>query len=151
MDICRIIANGLKTGIVLTAATTAVVMLASRKENGSVWAAVNSVAHIIDGDDVVQPAEFSPRESLLGVGINCAAMCAWGVLYEAGMEFSGAASGAATGMTGAAASFLIDYKLVPKRFTPGIEKRLSPRSVMAAYFAIAVTFAASGLWNRRKS
>lgn len=147
MNIKRIITRGLKTGFALAATTTAVIMLASDRENGSPWAAVNSVAHIVDGDDVVQPTEYAPRESWLGIGVNGTAMCVWGVLYEAGLQVTGAKSGVLPAIVGTLASYFIDYKVVPKQYTPGIEARLSPQSVWAAYAALGVTLTLSGLWN----
>ncbi len=147
MNITLTIAHGLKTGLALAATTTAVIMLASDKENGSPWAAVNSVAHIVDGDDVVQPTEYSPRESWLGILVNGTAMCAWGVLYEGALQVTGAKSTVLTALLGTAASYVIDYKVVPKQYTPGIENRLSPQSVGLAYAALGVTLALSGLWN----
>lgn len=141
--------NGLKTGFVMAATTTAVIMLASDKENGNPWAAVNSVAHVVDGDDVVQPTEFSPRESVLGIALNGTAMCAWGVLYEGALEVTGAKSSLLTALLGTLASYVIDYKVVPKQYTPGIENRLSGGSVGAAYAALGLTLVLSGQWNRR--
>ncbi len=149
MNITRILIRGLKTGLLLAATTTAAIMLASDAENDSPWAALNSVAHIVDGDDKEQPTGYSPRESLLGLAVNATAMGAWGVLYEGALEVAGARSTPLTAALGSAAAYVIDYKLVPKRFTPGIEKRLTPRSVLLAYASLAATLALSPLWNRR--
>ncbi len=149
MNIKSIVGNGLKTGLMLAVTTTAVIMLASDKENGNPWAAVNAVAHVVDGDDIVQPTEYSPRESWLGIAVNGTAMCAWGVLYEGALSVTGAKSNLLTAILGTTASYVIDYKVVPKQYTPGIENRLSRQSVWAAYAALGVTLALSGLWNPR--
>ncbi len=146
--ISQSLARGFQTGFVLAAATNAAIMTASDKENGNPWAALNSVAHIIDGDDKEQPTEYSPRESLLGVAVNGTAMCAWGVLYEGALLVTKAKSSVWTALLGATAAYLIDYKVVPKQFTPGIENRLSHRSVLIAYAALALGFALSPLWNK---
>jgi len=147
LNIKRIITRGLKTGFIMAATTTAVIMLASDKENGSPWAAVNAVAHIVDGDDVVQPTQYSPRESALGILVNGTAMCAWGVLYEGALEVTGAKSSVLTALLGTTASYVIDYKVVPKQYTPGIEARLSPQSIGLAYAVLGVTLALSRRWN----
>ena len=139
--------RGFKTGFVLAAATNAAIMLASDHENGAPWAALNSVAHIVDGDEKEQPTVFSPRESLLGITVNGTAMCAWGVLYEGALLLTKTRSTLLTALLGTAAAYYIDYKVVPKRFTPGIEKRLSQNSVLVAYAALALGFALSPLWN----
>ncbi len=141
--------RGLKTGLALAAATNAAIMLASDKENNSPWAALNCVAHIVDGDDKEQPAEFSPRESRLGIFVNGTAMSAWGVLYEGALLVTNTKSSPLTAVLATAAAYVIDYKVVPKRFTPGIEKRLTPKSVLLSYAAMATVFALSPLWNRK--
>ena len=146
--ITRSLTRGLKTGFVLAATTNAAIMLASDKENGSPWAALNSVAHIVDGDEKEQPAAYSPRESLLGITVNGTAMCAWGVLYEGALLVTKTRSSMLTALLGTTAAYLIDYKVVPKQFTPGIEKRLSHNSVLLAYAALAFGFALSPVWNK---
>ena len=148
MMLKNIIGNGLKTGLALAAATNAVIMLASDRETGAPWAALNAVAHVVDGDDVTQPSEFSPRASTLGILVNGTAMAAWGVLYEGALAVTKTDSSPFTGALGAAVSYVIDYKIVPKQFTPGIEKKLSHQSVLVAYLAIGITLALSGLWNK---
>lgn len=146
--ITQSLTRGLKTGLALATATNAAIMVASDRENGSPWAALNCVAHIVDGDDKEQPRDYSPRESGLGVLVNGTAMSAWGVLYEGALLPFGAKSTPITALVGAAAAYFIDYKIVPKRFTPGIERRLSHRSVLVSYAALAAALALSPLWNR---
>ncbi len=148
--ITQSLTRGLKTGFALAAATNAAIMLASDKENNAPWAALNSVAHIIDGDQREQPAEYSPRESWLGIGVNGTAMCAWGVLYEGALLVTRTKSSVWTAILGTTVAYLIDYKVVPKQFTPGIEKRLSHNSVLIAYAAIALGFALSPVWNKER-
>ena len=145
----RSVTRGLQTGFVLAAATNAAIMLASDKENGSPWAALNSVAHIVDGDRKEQPTAYSPRESWLGIAVNGTAMCAWGVIYEGALLVTKTKSSVLTALTGAIVAYLIDYKVVPKQFTPGIEKRLSHKSVLIAYAALALGLALSPVWNRK--
>jgi hypothetical protein len=41
-----------------------------------------------------------------------------------------------------AGAYLTDYYLVPKRFTPGFEKRLSGKSLAAIFVALAAGLAA---------
>ena len=42
----------------------------------------------------------------------------------------------------AAAAYVIDYHLIPKRFTPGFEKRVSGKSLTAIFAALAIGLAA---------
>lgn len=145
--ITQSLSRGFKTGLVLAAATNAVIMLASNKENGSPWAALNCVAHIVDGDDKEQPEDYAPRESRIGILVNGTAMSAWGVLYEGALLVTRTKSSPLTALLAVGAAWVIDYRIVPKRYTPGIEKRLSQRSVLLSYTAMAVMFMLSPVWN----
>ncbi len=147
MNIAKIIGNGLKTGLVMAASTTAVIMLASGREQGDPWAAINAIAHVVDGDEREQPQHYAPRESTLGIAVNGTAMCAWGVLYEGALQVTGTRPRLWTAALAVAAAWVIDYKIVPRQYTPGIEKRLSPPAVGAAYAAMLVAFALSPRWN----
>lgn len=148
MNIGKIIGDGLKTGLVLAVTTTAAILVAGRKENGSLWAALNCVAHIIDGDEKEQPTGFSPRETGLGLLANATAMALWGVLYEGALSVTQTRSTPLTAALATVVAYVTDYKLVPKRFTPGIEKRLSQPSIFAVYAVLGATLAASSLWNK---
>ena len=147
--ITKSLTRGFKTGLVLAAATNAVIMLASDKENGSPWAALNCVAHIVDGDDKEQPEDYAPRESRIGILVNGTAMSAWGVLYEGALLVTRTKSSPLTALLAVGAAWVIDYKIVPKRYTPGIEKRLSQRSVLLSYTVMAVMFMLSPVWNKK--
>ena len=147
--ITQSLTRGFKTGLALAAATNAVIMLASDKENGSPWAALNCVAHIVDGDDKEQPEDYAPRESRIGILVNGTAMSAWGVLYEGALLVTRTRSSPLTALLAVGAAWVIDYKIVPKRYTPGIEKRLSQRSVLLSYAAMAVIFTLSPVWNKK--
>lgn len=148
MRLTNIIGDGLKTGLALAATTNAAIMLASDRELGAPWAAINAIAHVVDGDAMTQPSEYSPRESVIGVLVNGTAMAAWGVLYEGALAVTKTKSNPLTGILGAAVSYFIDYKVVPKQFTPGIEKKLSQSSVLAVYLVLGITLALSGLWTQ---
>jgi hypothetical protein len=141
--------NGLKTGLALTAGTSAAILLASARERGQPWAAINAVTHIIDGDEVVPPEGWSPRSSLLGLGINAAAMGTWGVLYEGVLAVTHTRSRGWIGSLGASVAYLVDYGLVPQRLRPGIETRLSRGSVLAIYLVLASILAHSHRWTKQ--
>jgi hypothetical protein len=143
----KILCNGLKTALALSVSTTASILIASTIENGAPWSALNCITHIIDGDDKEQPTEFSPRSSLLGLSLNATAMIIWGIAYEACLHADGKKSTPVTSIVATSGAVVTDYLLVPKRFTPGIEKKLSFGGVAASYLVIAATLALSPLWN----
>ncbi len=146
--ITRSLGRGFKTGFALAAATNAAIMLASDRENGDPWAALNCVAHIVDGDGKEQPTTYAQRESLIGIGINGTAMCAWGVLYEGALLLTKTRSNLFSALLATGAAYVIDFKIVPKQYTPGVEKRLSHNSVLLAYAAMTLMFTLSPSWNK---
>ncbi|CAI07401.1 hypothetical protein ebA2309 [Aromatoleum aromaticum EbN1] len=54
----------------------------------------------------------------------------------------------ARGAAVAAGAYVTDYYLVPKRFTPGYEKRLSGQSLALIYGALALGLAAGALLGK---
>lgn len=144
----KLLTAGLKTGLALSLTTTAAIAIASHKENNSPWAALNCVAHIIDGDDKDQPLGFTPRETGLGLAVNATAMALWGVLYHGALSVTRTRSTPLTAALATTIAYIIDYKIVPKRFTPGIEKRLSQTAILTAYAVLGATLAASPQWNK---
>lgn len=143
------ITRGLKTGLALAATTNAAIMVASDKECGDPWTAINVIAHIVDGDEKEQPLGYSPRESAIGIAVNGTAMAAWGVLYEGTLLLTKTRSNPLTAVLATITAYVIDYYIVPKQYTPGIEKRLSHKSVLLAYVFLAGTFALSCVWNKK--
>jgi hypothetical protein len=150
MTLRQLAIRSIKTAAIATAATSAALMLASKRDTGSPWAAFNSICHMVDGDAPEFPLDFAPRETLLGAGLNASAIASWAVLYEwlfGGVPLPSSAIWAALATAGV---WIVDYRLVPKRFTPGFEKRLDKKSIALAYVALAATFALSSAWNTDK-
>lgn len=143
----RILMAGLKTGGVLSVTVILSIMASSKRDSGNGWNAVNAICHVVDGDDVSQPSGFQPRESLLGIATNSAAMVFWGVLYDGVLMLTRTKSNPATAIAGAATAYAVDYHLVPERLKPGIEKRMGPAGLLMTYAAFALTLVLSPLWN----
>jgi hypothetical protein len=135
----RILKDSLTTGSLLSATTTVAVLAASANENRGSWGAVNSISHIVDGDDVTYGDEFSFRGSSIGVGINATAMVVWAIIHRVlfgKVKFPGSLATAAALTAGA---YVIDYHIVPKQFSPGIEKKISRNAIYCIYAIMALT------------
>lgn len=143
----KILTSTAKTGIALTLSTTTALMAAGIYETGSPWAPINAISHIIDGDDVSADNRFSPRQSTIGVAVNTASMTMWAAVYESALRLTGRKSTPLTAVAAATAAYAVDYKLVPPRFTPGMEKKLSRLSIIAIYAVLAAILALSPFWN----
>jgi len=144
----RIIVAGIKTGAALSLSTVLAIMASSKHETGDAWNAVNAICHVVDGEEISQPSGFQKRESILGLGLNSAAMFAWSFLYEGALHLTKQKSTPATAIAGSAAAYVIDYHLLTERLKPGIEKKISSNGVFLAYAALALAFGLSPLWNK---
>jgi hypothetical protein len=148
MSLGKLLLRSAKTAAIATITITAAIMLVSKRETGSQWAAINDICHMADGDEKDQPVEFAPRETPLGLGLNASAIATWALGYEyflGGVPLPSSAFWAALATTGI---WIVDYRIVPKRYTPGFEKHLSPAAIAAVYATLAATLALSPLWNR---
>lgn len=139
------------TGAVATAATTAAVAVLGRQENGTATSAINAVSHILWGEEATGTDELDAKHTLAGAGLNSAAMMAWAGMHEMMLPRNEKPSVGRALLAGTATStiaYVVDYHVVPKRFTPGFEERLSGRSLFAVYAVLAVALAVGSLRRR---
>ncbi|MDQ3814499.1 MAG: hypothetical protein M3347_11180, partial [Armatimonadota bacterium] len=92
------------------------------------------------------------QHTLTGVLFNAASIGMWAAIYE---SLFGAAADEGKielalfgGALVAGGAYVIDYYLVPKRWTPGFEKHLSHRSLLAIYATLALALGVGGFWRR---
>jgi hypothetical protein len=140
----------LQSGGLAAAATTVAAIAAAKAEGQPATAGVNPISHILWGDEAAAHDEVDFKHTGAGLGLNAAAVISWGVVFEA--IFGGAIADSkdwptslAGGATVAALAYLIDYYVVPKRFTPGFELRLSNQSLFGIYSALALGLGLGGL------
>lgn len=139
--------NGIITGLVGAATTTAVIAAYGKAKTGDPWTPFNAISHMLFGQDAAERNGFVPRETLVGLGLNGTALVTWGVLYEA---IAGKTRFPQSLLTGGLASlviYLLDYHIFPPKLRPGFEKRLGYGSVFASYLLLAVVFGLSALWK----
>ena len=137
--------NTLQTGAAATAATTLATAICGELEEGNAIAPLNAVSHIAWGDKAAAQDEASWKYTATGIALNSAAVTSWAGIFETffGKAVDDRDLGRAL-MGGAAVSalaFVTDYYLVPKRLTPGFEKRLSNQSLLGIYSALALSLA----------
>ena len=135
-------------GASASAATTLTVALAGLAEQGSPFPALNSVSKMVHGNHAPWRNELSWKYTGTGALLNTAAMFSWAAVYavlrgrRTRTDYVRAVTaGAAT----SALAYVIDYHVVPDRFTPGFEKRLPDRSLGLIYAVLALGLAASEL------
>ena len=137
------------SGAVSAVATAAWVSLAGARDSGSAVAPVNATGHIAWGPSAGSVEVLSIKHTLTGAVLHLGACVFWAALYE---KYFGRAAergeiGKAVlgGGAVAAAAYVTDYHVVPKRLTPGWEYRLSRRSLAVTYVVLALTLPLRGL------
>jgi len=137
-----------QTGSLAVVATPIVTALCGKAEGKTATAPVNAISHILWGDEAARHDESSLKYTASGVVLNTAAMAPWAALYEALpdslVDRRHMAGSLAGGAAVAAAAYVTDYHVVPRRLTPGFEKRLSGLSLLAIYSTLAVSLALAG-------
>ncbi|HEU4855573.1 MAG TPA: hypothetical protein VFS89_09900 [Nitrosospira sp.] len=158
-----VLSRAVKSGTISGLATAAVASLAGKRETGSYAAPLNATSHIIWGDRAAKQDQASVKYTLTGFLLNHGSAIFWASFYEklaAGRdngrrEGRVASPGAADrphvmhplcrAAAVATAAYVIDYHAIPKRFTPGFEKRLSGKSMAVIFFTLAAGLAARDL------
>ncbi len=142
----------MRTGMMTTAATTVAVALLGKKENGSATSAINAVSHMLWGEEAAATDALDARHTLAGAGLNAAASAAWAGMHELLLPRTGRPSvprALLAGATTSAVAYVVDYYVVPKRFTPGFEKKLSRNGLFGVYATLALSLAVGSLWRGR--
>jgi hypothetical protein len=136
-----------------TALTTATILCLGQERDSSMWAPLNAVSHIPFGDEAAAHTELSAKYTGTGAALNTAAVFSWAAMHAGVMralprQDLPSAIGASVAV--AAVAYVVDYHVVPRRLTPGFEKRLSGRSLFWIYSALAAGLAAGWAANRSR-
>ena len=148
----QLVWNSLHTGGVASAATSLALAMCGKLENRNSLAPINAISHIAWGEKAASRDDPSLKYTATGFALNTAAVTGWAGLYELVFgrradqrDVTGALAG---GGIVSAVAYVTDYYLVPPRFTPGFEKRLSGKSLLAIYTTLALSLGMGALWVR---
>ncbi|WP_447987484.1 hypothetical protein [Nitrospira sp. Nam74] len=112
---------------------------------------INAISHVVWGDEQPPTTEVTWHDTAVGLIVNQAACSFWALLHVALLpprqRDPGRTVFHACAISGLA--YLVDYHMVPSRFTPGFEKVLPRRAFVPIYIAIASGLAAGALLCRR--
>ncbi|NVB76832.1 MAG: hypothetical protein HOV81_00420 [Kofleriaceae bacterium] len=147
------VAPALGSTAVATATTTASLLWFGKRHARTPWAPLDAVSHIAWGDRAFVRDELDVQHTLVGFVLNLGAVAWWSTLHALvvgrpmrtryAIPFA-LASGAAV----AATAYVFDFKVAPKRFTPGFEWKLPRRPLRKVYAVLAASFAAGSLLAR---
>jgi hypothetical protein len=141
--------EGAIAGSIASLASTAALALAGRHENGDSAAAVNAISHWFWDQRALRADGPSLRHTLTGYLIHHAASVFWGILHARAWGCRPAAKQPGAALAGAAAAAavacFVDYRMTPRRLTPGFEHRLSSKAMLAVYTSFALGLAAGSI------
>ncbi|HVL76748.1 MAG TPA: hypothetical protein VM406_12095 [Noviherbaspirillum sp.] len=149
--------RALVTGSVAAAITAAAAAVAGRRQTGSYAAPLNATSHILWGEDATWRNRATLKYTGTGLLLTHAAGVFWASVYEKlfGRADDTSPPSPLLALAGAAAvsagAWLTDYHLVPRRFTPGYERRVSDRALAGIFTALAIGLAARDLWRAARS
>ncbi|MDD5495161.1 MAG: hypothetical protein PHG36_10900 [Dehalococcoidia bacterium] len=141
--------KALVSGTIAGITTTLAQFACAKAEQVSAVAPLNAVSHIVWGDQAAGQNKPSLKYTGTGLLLNQGATVFWASLYERWFGSDAEAGEVGKAMMGGVAvaglAYLTDYHLIPKRLTPGFEKRLSGRSLAAVFTAMALSLPLRGL------
>lgn len=157
----RRIKHVMKAANIATVATTMITGFLGKKETGSAASPLNAVSHILWGQKAATEDGVDAKHTAVGAGVNAIAMYAWSAVLEGvfgpwvrraddvGNGGNPYVRAAVAGATVSALAYVTDNYVVPKRLTPGFEKRLSPMATATTYGVLAASLAAGAIWANR--
>lgn len=136
--LCR---DSLLPAAIAGAAVLGSIAIAGKRDSGSALAPINASSHVLWGDQAARVERATLRHTVPGVAINLGAAFWWALVCRvlfgrAANRHPGTAVAAGTGTV--ALAYLLDYKLLPKRLTPGWELRISNRSLFTTLAVMGV-------------
>jgi hypothetical protein len=141
----EVMAHSLQTGAVASTTTALATAVLGGVENHNVVAPINAVSHIAWGEAAVAQEESSVKYTLTGLALNTVAVTGWAAVHELlfgrYLDRRNLPAALLGGAATSALAFVTDYYVVPRRFTPGFERRLSNGSLLGVYSVLAVSLA----------
>lgn len=147
-----ILARTAVSGTISGALMGLVIGLVSRRETGRATFGLNAISHMAWGGRAGRRRDWSLEHTGLGLALNQLACLFWSGCLEAIVDDRRPASPARSAMDAVAmagVAYVVDYHVVPRRFTPGFELVLPRRSYPLLYAGLAVSLWA-GLTARRR-
>jgi len=145
--------HAVQSGAVAGLATFATVALAGRRDSGSAVAPLNATSHIVWGESAGRVEHVDAKHTAVGTALHAGACVFWAAFFEKWFGRAARRGDVRTALLGgatiAAAAYVTDYHVVPKRLTPGWESRISGRSLATTYAVLALALPIVGLLRKR--
>lgn len=128
-------------GLVAGALFSGAAALFGRRDSGSAAAALNAPTHFLYGESALDERRYTLRHTLPGIAVNLGAGLFWAAVMQGFLPRSGPRSLSRSLMAGSAASSLawaLDYHVLPRRLSPGVQERVSPGSLLGIHGLFAL-------------
>jgi hypothetical protein len=152
----RWIADSIVSGSAAAILSAAALSLRSKADENSWVGGLNGPSQWLWGERAARSRRASLRHTGIGYAIHHGTAVFWALIFERicgrtnrdrlALLSAGRIVAEAAAMT--AGAYIVDYGLTPKRFQPGFEKHLRPRSMSIVYGAFAAAFAITNLLRR---
>lgn len=120
-------------GAIAGIGTLATVAYRGHRDTGSALAPINASSHALWGPRAGQVERPTLRHTLPGLAINLGAGLWWTLVFQklfgAATERRGWPAAIGGGLATAALAYLLDYRILPRRLSPGWEQRITGRSL----------------------
>lgn len=145
----RLLRNAFVTGTIAAVATTVAAAVFAKAEKKGVAEVLNAPSHIAWGDEAFEAKKLDVKHTWVGIKLNALAVTMWALVSETilGRKRRTLTKTAVTAAAVTTAAYVADYKVVPKRLTPGFEEKLSKKALFGIYVVLGVALLAGGLKN----
>ena len=146
-------AEGARSGTVASVLSTVALAAAGPRDRDDPAQPVNGPSQWLWGRWAPFVPGFSVRHTVVGYAIHHAMSVMWAVLFEKfrprAPDARAAAAVAGAAAVTAAFAATVDFRVVPKRLSPGFEARLSRAALVAVYAGFALGLAGAALARDR--
>ncbi|PWK35001.1 hypothetical protein [Cupriavidus plantarum] len=131
--------------------STGILALAGVRDCASAVAPINAVSHWLWADRAFRRHDLTVAHTVMGYVIHHAMSVMWAAGYEGYLAWRNPresllhAIGA--GVAFATVAAVVDLRLTPERLTPGFERKLAPRALLAVYVGFGLALSAVKVWN----
>jgi len=143
--------RSLVSGTWASLCSSAVVSWLSHRRAAAVPAGTNATSQWVWGRQAHRKDGWSLRHTLVGYVIHHASSLFWASSFERlrkGRRDVAPVLALAAATT--AVAYVVDYKVVPRRLTPGFETRLRPADLCVVYAAFGLGLALPWILSRRR-
>ena len=148
MPLRPVLSFALCAGTVAAAVSEWTLARRGRRDTGRAAAAINAPSHWLWGEEAIRRDGLDLRHTAVGTAVHWASALLWSTAFavlRARRRAPGPGNAIIDAAAVAAVAAWVDLRVVPCRFTPGFERRLSGKSLLLVYAGFAAGLAAAEL------